>query len=221
MKLVFSEIRDTVDGAVDYLHRLMGGGTAAKVKEAIAWSLPGYFYRPHDADEDTVGTEDCLAVEHGDHREVVATRNAKAWANLISYLSRALDRGETVITSEDGTGRSYISLRPAGTLVVSSDDGGGNTITITADETTGDLTLATSGDVILDTTGVVRIGDPVTPEYAVMFNALKTEIDAYVAMFNAHFHVETGVNTQTAAASGFTQVALTNAPRSAKGRISS
>lgn len=221
MKIGFSEIRDTVDGAVGYISRIIAG--ADRVRDALLFSPPGYYHRPMDENA-TTGTEDCVHIEDGHERIVLGTSNSKGWERILDTLGRAFDRGETVITAEDGTGRSYVSVRPGGSLVISSDSGGGNTITITADSTTGDLTIASTGDVILDTTGVVKIGDAVAAEYATMYTALKSELDAWVTLFNTHAHSGVTVGggvTSTATLSGFTQVALTAAPRSAKARINS
>ena len=212
----FSEIRDTVDGAVGYVCRIIAG--ANRLRDALLFTPPGYYCRPMDEDDDT-GTEDAVHVEAGHERIVLGTHNAKGEENLIDYLSRDLDRGEAVITAEDGTARNLISVRPGDALTIKSDSGGGNTITITCDHSTGDLTLATSGDVILDTTGVVKIGDAVATEYATMFTALKSEFDTFVTAFNTHNHPTAPpgvVSTPSTVA-----VALTNAPRSTKARINS
>ena len=222
MKLGFSNIRDTIEGSVGYVSRIIAG--ADRVRDALLFLPPGFFHRPMDEDT-TTGTTDCVHVEDGSERIILATNNSSAWERILDALGRALDRGETVLTAEDGTGRAYVSIRPAGTLVISSDSGGGNTITITADDTTGDLTIATSGDIILDTVGVVKIGDAVAAEYAVMYTALKAELDAWCVEYAAHGHVETGVNTLTPTnppggpASVLTPITV--ATRSTKARISS
>jgi len=216
VKLGFSNIRDTIEGSVGYVSRIIAG--ADRVRDALLFLPPGFFHRPMDEDT-TTGTTDCVHVEDGSERIILATNNSSAWERILDALGRALDRGETVLTAEDGTGRAYVSIRPAGTLVISSDSGGGNTITITADDTTGDLTIATSGDVILDTVGVVKIGDAVAPEYAVMYNALKTDFDALVLAHNTHNHptAPPGVVSGPSVPG----VNLTAGPRSAKARISS
>lgn len=216
MRLGFSEIRDTVDGAVGYVCRIIAG--AERLRDALMFTPPGYYCRPMDEDDDT-GTEDAVHVEAGHERIILGTHNAKGEANLIEYLSRDLDRGESVITAENGTARNLISVRPGDALTIKSDSGGGNMIMIACDHSTGDLTLATSGDVILDTTGVVKIGDTVATEYATMFTALKTEFDAFVLAYNTHSHP----TAPDGPVSGPSVLAtnLTNAPRSSKARINS
>jgi len=226
MKIGFSEIRDTVDGAVGYVSRIVAG--ADRVRDALLFSPPGYFHRPMDED-DTTGTEDAVHVEDGSERIILGTNNSNGWDRILDTLGRAFDRGETVITAEDGTGRAYMSVRPGGSLVVSSDSGGGNEITITADSTTGDLTLATTGDIILDTDGVVKIGDAVAAEYATMFTALKSEVDANSTKYNAHVHLSAAAGAPTGTpitlpvppGAASIMALITNACRSAKARINS
>lgn len=228
MKLKFAEIVDTVDGAIDYLHRIRGGGTAAKLKESIPWSLPGYFYRAHDADEDNVGTEDCLIVEGGDHRHVIATRNATAWGKLLDYMdlvwSRVMDKGETVIFGADGSAACIITVRPNGELRIRTDNltaaPGDKTCDIWLDPATGNCDITPGGT----TPGELRIGGALATDYVTLFNALKAEVDAWTVEYNAHGHTAPGGGGPTTPPENppggppSVQNVLTNAPRSTRGR---
>lgn len=219
MKLTFGDILETTEAVIGYISRLKGEGLSAVARDAYLWALPGYFTRADDSDDDTTGTEDAIVVENGDERIAIATNNAKAWQTLLDYLGRALDKGERLLSASDGTGRSYVTVRPGGKVTIRSDSGGGDVVTIEADPSTGDMTVSTTGDVVLASDGVVKIGDVAAPEYVTMFTALKSEFDALVTAHNTHNHPTAppgGVSTPSV-----TAAPLTNAPRSAKGRVAS
>jgi hypothetical protein len=182
MRLSFGDIMDSIDGTIGYIIRIFSEGLTTRNREAELYTLPGIFCRPNDADEDTVGTEDCIVIENGDDRIIIATKNAKAWGSLISYLSRDLDKGETVLTSEDGTARGYISVRPNGDVYVSADNGT-NSVTMEWDASTGDLNVDADGDILLDPTGTVHAGGVVT-DFATKFNALKASYDTHTHLYN-------------------------------------
>jgi hypothetical protein len=196
MRFTWAEVVDTVETAIGYIHRVRTGGNDARLKDAEMQSPPGYFCRAGDADETTVGTEDALVLENGSQRQILCTNNSTAWKRLLDYLARALDKGEKVITAEDGTNRCYLSLRPDGTLRLHVD----------------------GSDLEVDTTGIMQVDDA-ADDWATKFDDLKTQVDAHVNTFNIHFHAETGVNTGTATAAGFTQVALNATAKSTKLKI--
>jgi hypothetical protein len=166
MRLSFGDIMDSIDGTIGYIIRIFSEGLTKRTREAELYTLPGIFCRPNDADEDTVGTEDCVVIENGDDRIIIATKNAKAWASLISYLGRDLDKGETVISSDlagwdatvNDTPRCHTSWRPDGTLRIASTNGdiapNDKTTEIILDPATGNIDIDTAGT----TPGLIRLG---------------------------------------------------------------
>lgn len=169
MKLGFSQIRDSIEATVGYTYRLVAGSSTAR--DAFLFGIPGIYSRPHDSD-DTLGVEDCVHVESGAERVILAVRNSNGIRRLLDYLGRALDAGETVLTAEDGTSRCHIDARPNGDVIVKADSGGANNCTITWD--------ASTGNVDIETTGTVRVGGAAVTDSAAMYTALKTEYDLHV-----------------------------------------
>jgi len=190
--ITFGDIADTVEATIGYVSRLKGEGLEARVKDAFLWGLPGYFAREDDADENTTGTEDAVVLENGDERLIIATRNATAWSKLLDYLGRALDKGERVVSASDGTGRSYVTVRPAGKVVIKSDSGSGETVEITCDEATGDLTILTSRNIVLNPAGGATVhvgGDAYSlARYEELRDYVNTAVTGLKAIFDGHPH---------------------------------
>lgn len=218
MKLGFSNIRDTVDGAVGYVSRIIAG--ADRVRDALLFSPPGYFHRPMDEDT-TTGTTDCVHVEDGSERIILATNNSSAWSRLLDALGRAFDSGETVVTAEDGTNRGYVSWRPNGDIELTVDNGqtgmGALSTTVLLDTSTGNVDITFTGPA----SGTLRVGGLSVTDYATMFNALKAEVDANSNRYTGHVHTETGAVTsgpQIGPVGGPASIMtlLTNACRSTK-----
>jgi hypothetical protein len=198
---MIAELIDTVEKTIGYGLRVRTGGQDARLKDAELQSPPGYYARPNDADETGVGTEDVVLMEIGDYRLVLCSHNSRGWKRLLDYLARALDKGETVITAEDGTNRCYLSLRPDGTLRLHVD----------------------GSDLEVDTTGITQVDDA-ADDWATRFDDLKSELDAWVLEYNAHGHTDSmlGVTTTPQNPPGgpaSTQTALTAAPKSTKLKI--
>lgn len=178
MRLGLSNLRDTVGQTVGYTWRIIAG--ANRVRDAIIYTLPGYFTRPND-DGDT-GTEDCLHLENGDERLVFATRNARALERLLSYLGREFDKGEAILTSEDGTNRAVVSLRPNGDVSITADDGGANTCSVLWD--------ASTGNVEIDSSGTVNIGASTYKlvRWENLESYFNTAVAGIVDKYNGHIH---------------------------------
>jgi len=181
MKLGFAQIRDSVASTVSgYVYRLIGGST--EPRDARLFGVPGIFTRPQDQDSD-LGVEDCVSIESGTERIIIATKNARLMERLVSYLARDLDKGEIVLGSEDGTARCYVSCRPDGTVVVNGDDGGGNTCVVTWDPAAGNVDMETSGN--------VRFGGALADSYlarytelSALYGSLKTSHDTHTHLYN-------------------------------------
>jgi len=124
------------------------------------------------ADEET----ECLIHRiGGDDVVCSATKNREIESKVRTELGRDLDPGEAVMFTGDGTGHAYIDIKPDGDVVMVSNDGGGNTITLTLDASTGNYDLKTSGK--------VRIGGSSADTPIVRYAELMT---LYASMKLAH-----------------------------------
>jgi hypothetical protein len=209
MNLQIAELRDAVTGTFGYLWRILGDGLSATPKRAIVFTLPGVFVRPHKADDATVGTEECVVLVIGDERIVLATRNAKAEADLDEYIGRDRDPGETLLSATDGTNRCIVDVRPNGDVVIKGESSS-KSVAITWEASSGDLNVAAEGDINLTpgSSGTVKIGGTSVDDFLMKHAAFKTEYDA---------HVHT--NPPPLGNTGVPTVPLTTACRSTKGEV--
>jgi len=222
MNLQIAELRDAVAGTIGYLWRILGDGLSAAPKRAIVFTLPGVYVRPHDADDATVGTEECIVLVIGDERIVLGTRNAKAEKELDDYLGRERDAGETILSAMDGTNRCIVDLRPNGDLLIKGESSS-KSVAVSWDASSGDLNVAAEGDISLTpgAAGTVKLGGSAVDDVVAKANQLMTEENANIGIFNGHVHTAPSgggptTTPETPPGTPITQNNLTNAIKSSK-----
>jgi len=191
MRPLFSHLRDTVDGTVGNIWRIVAG--ANRVKDAVYYSIPGYYGRPSDED-DSIGREDCLHMESGNERIVFATRNAGRLQRVLDYLSRDRDKGEVLFSTEDGTARSLFTLRPDGQIHIKMDNGetapNDKAQEIWLDPVTGNVDITPTGT----TPGLIRLGGAGATYHLIREETLNswwsTAMTGVAALILGHIHTD-------------------------------